>query len=139
MLPKALALVSTVLLLMALGFSVLGTTPLLILKHRVAMDSRVIRQVFHYCYRLVAVLATAASIGYALTGQPALSMGMGCVALLAMAVRRWMLARMDVLRTTMHDGDTDAIRRFRKLHVAGIALNLTQLASVAWAMTQIRL
>ena len=85
------------------------------------------------------MLATAASIGYALTGQPVLSMGMGCVALLAMAVRRWMLARMDVLRTTMHDGDTDAIRRFRKLHVAGIALNLTQLASVAWAMTQIRL
>ena len=46
MLPKALTLVSTVLMLMSLAFSVLGTTPLLILKHRVAMDSRVIRQVF---------------------------------------------------------------------------------------------
>jgi len=139
MLPKALALVSTVLLLMSLGFFVLGSTPLLILKHRVAMDSRVIRQVFHYCYRLVAVMATAASVGYALTGQPMLSMGMGCIALLAVAVRRWMLARMDALRITMHDGDTDAIRRFRKLHVAGIALNLTQLATVAWAMTQVKL
>jgi hypothetical protein len=139
MLPKALALVSTVLLLMSLGFSVLGATPLLILKHRVAMDSRVVRQVFHYCYRLIAAMATGAAIGYALTGQPVLSMGMGCIALLAVALHRWMLARMDALRITMHDGDTDAIRRFRKLHVAGIALNLSQLATVAWAMTQVKL
>jgi hypothetical protein len=64
---------------------------------------------------------------------------MGCVALLAVTLRRWMLARMDVLRTTMHEGDRDAIRRFRKLHVAGIALNVTRFASVAWAMTLIKL
>ncbi len=139
MLPKALALVSTVLLLMSLGFFVLGTTPLLVLKHDVPMDSRVIRQVFHYCYCLVAVVAVAASIGHALADRPVLSVCLGCIALLAVAVRRWMLARMDALRTTMHDGDIYAIRRFRELHVAGIALNFTQLAVVAWAMTQVKL
>lgn len=66
---KALALVSTVLLLMTLGFSVLGTTPLLVLKHVQPMDSRVIRQVFHYCYRLIAVVAIAACIGNALVDR----------------------------------------------------------------------
>jgi hypothetical protein len=138
-LPKALTLVPTVFLLMSLGFFVLGATPLLILKHDVPMDSRVIRQVFHYCYRLVSVMALVASAGYALAGQPVLSACLACVAVLALAVRRWMLARMDALRITMHDGDTMAIRRFRKLHTAGIGLNLSLLVVVGWAMTQVRI
>jgi len=139
MLIKALALVSTVLLLMSLGFSVLGTTPLLVLKHKLPMDSRVIRQVFHYCYRLVAVVAISASIGHTLAGRPVLSLCTGCIALLAVALHHLMLTRMDALRATMHDGDLNAIRRFRELHVAGIVLNFTQLAAVAWAMTQVKL
>ena len=139
MLPKALSLVSTVLLLMSLVFSVLGATPLLILKHEVAMDSRVIRQVFHYTYLLVAVSGAAASMGYWLTDQAMLSLSLGCMALLALALHRLTLTRMDNLRATMHDGDSNAVRRFRRLHVAGIVVNLTQLAAVGWAVTQIRL
>ena len=139
MLIKALALVSTVLLLMSLGFSVLGTTPLLVLKHKLPMDSRVVRQVFHYCYRLVAVLAMAASIGHALEGRPLLSLCTGCIALMALALHRWMLIRMDALRATMHDGDIAAVRRFRELHVTGVVLNVAQLAVAIWAITQLKL
>lgn len=139
MLIHALALVSTVLLLISLGFSVLGTTPLLVLKHNLPMDSRVVRQVFHYCYRLIAVVAIAASIGQALAGRPMLAVSTGCIAILAVALHRWMLTRMDALRGTMHDGDLNAIRRFRELHVAGIVLNCTQLAVFVWVMTQVKL
>jgi hypothetical protein len=139
MLIQALALVSTVLLLISLGFSVLGTTPLLVLKHNLPMDSRVVRQVFHYCYRLVAVVAIAASIGQAFAGRPMLAVGTGCIAVLAFFLHHWMLTRMDVLRGTMHDGDMNAIRRFRELHVAGIALNFTQLVVFVWVMTQVKL
>ncbi len=139
MLIKALALVSTVLLLMSLGFSVLGATPLLILKHKRPMDSTVIRQVFHYCYRLVTVVAIAASTGHALAGRPVLSTCTGGIALMALALHHWMLTRMDAVRPTMHDGDIHAIRRFRELHIAGIVLNLTQLAALVGAMTQVGL
>ena len=139
MLPKTLALVSTVFLLMSLGFFVLGSTPLLILKHDVPMDSRVIRQVFHYCYRLVTVVATAAAIGYGLAGRTGMSLGLACVAVLAVALHHWMMTRMDALRTTMHDGDRAAISRFRKLHVTGIALNIVQLVAVGVAMGQVKL
>ena len=139
MLVKALALVSTVLLLMSLGFSVLGTTPLLILKHKLPMDSRVVRQVFHYCYRLVTVVAIAASIGHGLAGRPLLCACTGGIALVALALHRWMLTRMDAVRVTMHDGDRQALRRFRELHVAGIALNVTQLAALVWAIAQVKL
>jgi hypothetical protein len=139
MLLKAFVLISTILLLMSLGFSVLGPTPLLILKHDVAMDSRVIRQVFHYCYRLITIMATAATIAFALAGRPLLSVCLGCMAVLALVLHHVMLTRMDVLRTTMHDGDTAAISRFRKLHVTGIALNLSQLGALTWGMTQVAL
>ena len=136
---KALALVSTVLLLMSLGFSVLGTIPLLILKHKLPMDSRVVRQVFHYCYRLVALLAMVALIGHALAGRPVLSVCTGCIALLSIGMHRWLLPRMDTLRATMHGDDIYLIRRFRKLHAAGIALNITQLVVVGWALTQVQI
>jgi hypothetical protein len=139
MLLNAFALVSTVLLLMSLGFFVLGSTPLLVLKHETPMDSRVIRQVFHYCYRLVAIMAAAASTGFALAGRPVLSVCLGGIALIALVLHRVMLTRMDALRETMHDGDRAAIGRFRQLHVAGIALNLTQLGALAWGMTQVTL
>lgn len=139
MLLKASVLVSTVLLLMSLAFSVLSSTMLLLLKHDVAMDARVVRQVFHYCYRLVAIMAVAATLAFAFAGRPLLSAGAGCIAFLALALHRVMLTRMDVLRITMHDGDRAAVSRFRKLHVTGIALNLTQLAALIWAMTQVTL
>jgi hypothetical protein len=137
MLPKTISLVSTVLLLMSLGFFVLGSAPLLILKHDAPMDSRFIRQVFNHCYRLVAFVATAASIGFGLGGQTLPAAGLACVAILALASRHWLLTRMDRLRQTMHDGDRAAIRRFRELHVTGILLNLTQLVVLGWGLTSV--
>ena len=117
----------------------LGTTPLLILKHKIPMDSRVVRQVFHYCYRIVAVVALAAFVGHALEGRPVLSACTGCIALMALVLHPWLLARMDGLRVTMHDGDMAALRRFRELHVTGVALNFVQLAAAIWAITQSKL
>jgi hypothetical protein len=137
MLPKTIALVSTVLLLMFLGFSVLGSTPLLILKHDVAMDSRVVRQVLHYCFRLITFAAAVGSVAYAFAGRPLMSLGLGCVTAIALVMHDWLLNRMDALRTTMHDGDTAALARFRKLHIAAIVVNATQLVALGFAMTKV--
>jgi hypothetical protein len=54
-------------------------------------------------------------------------------------MHRWILMRMDILRVTMHDGDSNAVRRFRELHVAGVALNFVLFASAIYAVTQIKL
>jgi hypothetical protein len=139
MLNKALALVSTVLLLMSLGFSVLGTTPLLVLKHLQPMDARVIRQVFHYCYRMVALLALAACLGNALEDRMALSVYTGFIALWVLVLHRWMLARMDALRTLMQAGASDAVRRFRFVHALGVLMNMALFALAIGAISQITL
>jgi len=139
MLNKALALVSTVLLLMSLGFSVLGTTPLLVLKHLQPMDSRVIRQVFHYCYRIIALMALAACLGNALEDRMGLSVYTGIMALWVLVLHRWMLARMDALRTLMQAGDSDAVRRFRFVHALGVGMNIVLFALAIGAISQIKL
>lgn len=139
MLNKALALVSTVLLLMSLGFSVLGTTPLLVLKHLQPMDSRVIRQVFHYCYRLIAFLALAACLGNALEGRVEPSFYTGAIALWALVLHRWLLTRMDDLRTLMQEGHSDAVRRFRFVHTLGVLMNMALFALAIGAISQIKL
>ena len=139
MIIKALALVSTVFLLMTLGFSVLGTTPLLVLKHLQPMDSRVIRQVFHYCYTCVTVLAIAASVSNALEERPFLSICTGAMALWVFVLHRWMRLRMDALRVTMLEGDTDSVHRFRQLHIAGVCINIVLFSIAIGAVSQIKL
>ncbi|WP_297725870.1 hypothetical protein [Limnohabitans sp. Rim8] len=139
MMIKALALVSTVLLLMKLGFSVMGTTPLLVLKHVQLMDSRVIRQVFHYCYRSIAVVAIAACIGNALVDRQDVSFCAGAIAILVLALHHWILIRMDALRVTMHDGDTQAVSNFRQLHAIVVFMNIALFSVAIWAITQIKL
>lgn len=36
-------------------------------------------------------------------------------------------------------GDAPAIRRFRRLHVAALSINLAQLVAVVWAITRLTL
>ena len=39
----------------------------------------------------------------------------------------------------MHDSDSNGVRRFRELHVTGVALNFELFASAIYAVTQIKL
>ncbi len=141
MLAKSIGLAATVLTLSSLGFSVLGSTPLLILRHDVPMDGRFIRQVFHYCYRVVAVFAITATIAHTASERIGLAVGLGAIALLALAMHQWLLRRLDTLRLTMYEGSGDplAIRRFRQLHAGAIGLNFAQLVAMISGLTQVTL
>ena len=141
MLAKSIGLAATVLTLSSLGFSVLGSTPLLILRHDVPMDGRFIRQVFHYCYRVVAVFAITATLAHIVSQRMVLAIGLGVIAVLALTLHRWLLGRMDTLRLTMYQGSGDplAIRRFRQLHAGAIGVNFAQLAALVAGLTQVTL
>jgi hypothetical protein len=77
--------------------------------------------------------ASAAALRYAWNGRPLFALGMACIAALAFSLRRWLIIpRMDALRGAALVTDT-AILQFRRLHIAGMVLNVVQLAAVAWA------
>jgi hypothetical protein len=133
------ALISTVALLVWMGFFMMGSLPLLILKHDTPLDSRFIRGLFNvYCVALMTT-ATVGALSYVLAGRPGIALAMGCIAILGLAGRYWLVGRMDALRSTMTADDSVAIRRFRRLHVAGMLLNVLLLAGFCIGMTQVSL
>jgi hypothetical protein len=139
MLPMVIALIATVVLLVWMGFFMMGSLPLLVLKHDTPLDSRFIRGLFNVYYLAVMLTASAAALSYTWAGKPAFALGMAFIAAWAFALRRWIIIpRMDMLRHTIPAADT-SIFRFRRLHVAGMMLNVAQLATVAWALTRLGL
>jgi hypothetical protein len=135
MLPLSLALLATVGLLISMGFFMLGSLPLLVLKHDTPMDAHFIRGLFHYYYFAVMATAAAAALAYAFAGRPYFSLGMSCIAALAVVLHRTVVSCMDRTRDTMTATDRAAIARFRRLHVGGMLLNVIQLGSVAVGLT----
>src|SRR5436190_9608614 len=115
-----LALISAVVLLVWMGFFMMGSLPLLILKHDTPVDSHFIRGLFNLYY--VAIMATGivGAASAAIAGRAAAALGLGFVAAIGFAGRHWFVARMDLVRRTMTAGDSLAIRRFRRLHIAGM-------------------
>ena len=134
MLTTIASFATLVILLVWMGFFMLGSLPLMILKHDTPLDARFIRGLFDVYYKAVMVVAAAGTLSHALAQRPATAAGMGVVALVAFCSRRAILSRMDHLRSTMTATDTAGIRRFRKLHALGMSLNVAQLLVICAAL-----
>src|SRR4051794_23198051 len=127
MLTTVAPLAAIVLLLVWMGFFMLGSLPLMILKHDTPLDARVIRGLFDVYYKAVMVVAAAGTLTHALAGRQATTAALAAVGTIAFMSRRSILSRMDRLRLTMTPNDAAGIRRFRRLHVLGMVLNVAQL------------
>ena len=101
----------------------LGSLPLMILKHDTPLDARFIRGLFDVYYKAVMIVAAAGTLAHALAQRPVTTVAMAVVGVAAFWSRRVILSRMDSLRMTMTATDTAGIRQFRKLHVVGMSLN----------------
>ena len=125
-----LALISAVVLLVWMGFFMMGSLPLLVLKHDTPLDSRFIRGLFNLYY--VAIMATGivGAASAAIAGRAAAALGLGFVAAIGFAGRHWFIARMDLVRSTMTADDSLGIRKFRRLHIVGMLLNVLLLLSL---------
>lgn len=137
--PVALALAATVASLCWMGFFMMGSLPLLILKHDTPLDARFVRGLFNLYYRAMAVTAAIGLGAYALAGRPVPAAGMAVLAVLAWALRRVIVGRMDRLREVMTATDGARIAHFRRLHVGGMLLNVVQLGAVAFSLTRLAL
>ena len=133
------ALISTVVLLVWMGFFMMGSLPLLILKHDTPVDSQFIRGLFNVYY--VAIMSTAAvgALSCALAGRPSIALALSCVAGSGFAGRYWLVSRMDMVRSTMTADDSSAIGHFRRLHIAGMLLNVALLAAFCFGLTRVSL
>lgn len=137
MLHTILPMATLVILLVWMGFFMLGSLPLMILKHDTPMDARFIRGLFDVYYKAVITVAIAGAIAHAVGQRTVTSIGLAVIACIALVSRQMILSRMDGLRQTMTPTDADGIRSFRKLHVTGMALNFAQLALIGFSLPRV--
>jgi hypothetical protein len=132
--PLIAALCFTSILLVTTAYFLMGSVPLLILDHDTPMDARFVRRFFDVYYTAALFAAGAAALSYALAGRPAFAaLGAG-LALLATALRRAVIPKMEALGAQIQSGAAGAVRAFRQLHGMAIAINLAQLVVVVWSL-----
>ena len=128
------ALVFTVILLVITAYFLMGSVPLLVLKHDTPLDSRFVRGFFNTYYLAAIFTAGATAASYAFAGKWVFAAGATGLALLATLLRRTVVPRMDSLRTGIQVSETNAIPRFRRIHVTAILVNLAQLVLIVWSL-----
>src|SRR5207253_2470402 len=109
---------------------ILGSIPLLVLKHDTPLDARFVRGFFNIYYVAAVVTATGTSICYAVAGRPLLAIGAAVLAMVAIGLRRKVIPRMDSLGTQIQSNAMEAIPGFRRTHITAILINIVQLAGI---------
>ena len=129
----------TVAMLSVSVYFLLGSVPLLILKHDTPVDGNFIRSFFNLYYRVGAFVAAGATLSYAFSGRTWFALGAATIAVLAVVLRRTIVAKMDLLRNQIQNTYLEAIPEFRKIHFQAIIISSIQLVVVVWSLFQFKL
>jgi hypothetical protein len=132
--PLISALFFTVALLAVTAYFLMGSVPLLILKHDTPQDARFIRGFFNTYYLAAMFTGSATALSYAFAGRPIFAAGAAAIALLAAFLRRSVIPKMDSLRAVIESSGTAAIQGFRRMHVTAILINTAQLVLIVWSL-----
>jgi hypothetical protein len=135
--PTALiaALFFTVALLVTTAYFLMGSVPLLILKHDTPVDARFVRGFFNTYYLAALFTASATALSYAWAGKLEFAAGAAGLALLAWGLRSKIIPTMDAYRSQIPLTEPDAIPGFRRLHWIAIGSTLAQLVLIVWSLT----
>ena len=133
------ALFFTVALLVTTAYFLLGSVPLLILKHDTPLDARFVRGFFNTYYIAASYAAGATALSYAAAGRFVFAAGAAGLAVLTILLRRSVMHRMDALRAELQADAASAIGAFRRTHLAAILANLVQLAIIVWSLVALPL
>jgi hypothetical protein len=132
------AMIFTVVLLVTTAYFIMGSIPLLVLKHDTPLDARFVRGFFNIYYVAAIGAASAAAISYAFAERPVLFSGAAGLALLAAVLRKKVIPKMDALGARIQTNDIESIPGFRRIHVVAIAINIVQLVVIVWSLTAFR-
>lgn len=134
--PAALfaAMFFTVALLVTTAYFIMGSLPLLVLKHDTPLDARFVRGFFNLYYVAAFVTATATAISFLSAGRPGIAAGAAALAVMALVLRSQVIPKMDALGAQIQSDYMNAIPGFRKTHLTAIAINIVQLVVIVWTL-----
>jgi hypothetical protein len=128
--PQTIALFFTVVLLAVTAYFLLGSVPLLVLKHDNPVDASFIRSFYITYYRAALVAAVGTVVCYALAGRTTLALGAAGIAALTLLLRARFIPMMAHLAPQIQANEALAIPAFRQLHKSAILINTGQLLAI---------
>ncbi len=128
--PQTIALFFTVALLAVTAYFLLGSIPLLTLKHDNPVDARFIRSFYITYYKIALTTAVGTTISYTLAGRNVFATGAAIIAILTLLLRNKFIPMMDLLAPRIAANQVDAIAAFRKIHKSAILINTSQLLAI---------
>ena len=132
--PQSIALLFTVVLLAITAYFLLGSVPLLVLKHDNPMDSRFIRSFYVTYFRIAFIAAVATAASYVFADKPVFALGASVIGVLTLVLRNWLISKMDRLGARISTNDTTAIADFHKTHKSAILINTVQLVAILFSL-----
>ena len=133
------AMVFTVALLVTTAYFLMGGLPLLVLDHDTSLDARFIRGFFNFYHKTAFATSVGAAVSFAALGRSGFAIGAAALALTVLLLRSRLLPAMDQLGAQIQTRGSSAIRRFRRVHVVALLINLCQLILLVWALLQFSL
>lgn len=127
---QTIALFFTVVLLAVTAYFLLGSVPLLTLRHDNPLDARFIRSFYVTYHRIALVAAVGTALSYALAGRPAFATGAAGIAALTLVLRNKFIPMMDQLAPLIVAQKEAAIPAFRQIHTSAILINTCQLLAI---------
>ena len=127
---NALALYAAVILLFPMACFLLSAPVFLLVGLEIQEVTQLLRGIFNGYFLAIGVAGLVAMVLFASSGRPLFAVGAIAIAAFAIAVRRWLLKRMDAQLQARDAGVSSAVRQLRLLHVKGMLFNAAQLAVV---------
>jgi hypothetical protein len=128
------ALFCTVALFVTTAYFLLGSVPLLVLKHDTPLDARFVRGFFNTYYLAAMTTAGATALSFLAAGWWRVGAGAAGLALLATLMRRSVIPKMEALGVEIQQSRALAVGSFRRWHLSAIAVNLLQLVVIVWTL-----
>ena len=135
--PDALALYAAVILLLPMACFFLSTPTFLLVGLDVPEVTQLLRGLFNGYFLVISVAGIVTMVLFAASGRPAFAVGAIAIAALAIAIRRWLLRRMDAALQARDAGIVTAVRQLRVLHVKSMMINAVLLAAVVASVPHI--
>jgi hypothetical protein len=128
--PDALALYAAVILLLPMAAFFLSSPTFLLVGLDVPAVTDLLRGIVSGYFKVVGVAGLVAMVLFAASGRPVFAVEAIAIAAYAIAVRRWLLLRMDAELQARDAGVATAVRQLRLLHLKSMMINAIPLAVV---------
>src|SRR6202023_4257890 len=117
--PDNVALFATIILLLPMIYFLLAAPAFLLVKLDIPAVALLLRAMFSGYFLTVAIAGAIGTLAVAVTGRLVLAIGICLIAAFAVSSRRWFLRQMDARLSDRDGGNSDAVRRLRRVMWSG--------------------